>query len=137
MTGKDTGGADGRSAKGFFHPVRSLLAALSAGFHTRLQLFVAELEEERERLKQTLILTLLLFFGFSLGIILLTIFAVAIFWQQGWVYAVGVLAVLYLGIGTAAGLMLRKKILLRPGLFLSTLNELSKDRERLRSSSGE
>jgi uncharacterized membrane protein YqjE len=137
MTGKDTGGADNRSPKGFFHPVRSLLAALSAGFHTRLELFVTELEEERERLKQTLILTLLLFFGFSLGIILLTIFAVAIFWQQGWVYAVGVLAVLYLGIGAAAGLMLRKKILLRPGLFPSILNELARDRDRLRTSSRE
>ena len=137
MTGNDTGGADNRSPKGFFHPVRSLLAALSAGIHTRLELFVTELEEERERLKQTLILTLLLFLGFSLGTILLTIFAVAIFWEQGWVYAVGVLAVVYLGVGVAAGLMLRKKILLRPGLFPSTLNELAKDRDRLRTSSRE
>jgi uncharacterized membrane protein YqjE len=137
MTDKDTGGADNSSPKGFFHSARSLLAALSAGFHTRLELFVTELEEERERLKQTLILTLLLFFGCSLGIILLTIFAVAIFWQQGWVYAVGGLAVLYLAIGAAAGLMLRKKILLRPGLIPSTLNELAKDRDRLRASSRE
>ena len=137
MTDKDTGGANNRSPKGFFHPVRSLLATLSASFHTRLELFVTELEEERERLKQTLILTLLLFFGFSLGIILLTIFAVAIFWQQGWVYAVGALAVLYLAIGAAAGLMLRKKILLRPGLIPATLNELAKDRDRLRASSRE
>ena len=117
--------------------IASLLAALSAGFHTRLELFVTELEEERERLKQTLILTLLLFFGFSLGVVLLTIFAVAIFWQQGWVYAVGALAVLYLAIGAAAGLMLRKKILLRPGLIPATLNELAKDRDRLRASSRE
>ena len=137
MTDKDTGGANNRSPNGFFHPVRSLLATLGAGFHTRLELFVTELEEERERLKQTLILTLLLFFGFSLGIILLTIFAVAIFWQQGWVYAVGALAVLYLAIGAAAGLMLRKKILLRPGLIPATLNELAKDRDRLRASSRE
>ena len=137
MTDIDTGGADNRSPKGFFPPVRSLLAVLSASFHTRLELFVTELEEERERLKQTLILTLLLFFGFSLGIILLTNFAVAIFWQQGWVFAVGALAVLYLAIGAAAGLMLRKKILLRPGLIPATLNELAKDRDRLRASSRE
>ena len=137
MTDKDTGGANNRSPKGFFHPVRLLLATLNASFHTRLELFVTELEEERERLKQTLILTLLLFFGFSLGVVLLTIFAVAIFWQQGWVYDVGALAVLYLGIGAVAGLMLRKKILLRPGLIPSTLNELAKDRDRLRASSRE
>jgi uncharacterized membrane protein YqjE len=136
MTGNETG-AENRSPQGFFHPVRPLLAALSAAFHTRLELFVAELEEERERLKQTLILTLLLFFGFSLGMILFTIFVVAIFWEQGWIYAVGVLAVLYLGIGAAAGLTLRKSILLRPGLFPSTLGEIAKDRDRLRASSRE
>jgi len=136
MSGNDSG-TENRSPQGFFHPVRPALAALSAALHTRLELVVTELEEERERLKQTLILTLLLFFGFSLGTILLTIFVVAIFWEQGWVYAVGVLAVLYLGIGTAAGLRLRKSILLRPGLFPSTLDELAKDRDRLRTSSRE
>jgi uncharacterized membrane protein YqjE len=136
MTGNDTG-TENRSPQGFLHPIRPALEALSAALHTRLELFVTELEEERERLKQTLILTLLLFFGFGLGIIVLTIFVVAIFWAQGWVYAVGALAVLYLGIGAAAGLMLRKSILLRPGLFPSTLGELAKDRDRLRGSSHE
>jgi uncharacterized membrane protein YqjE len=47
------------------------------------------------------------------------------------------LAALYLGIGTVAGLMLRKSILQRPGLFPATLNELAKDRDRLRSSARE
>ena len=88
-----------------------------AAVHTRLELFVAELEEERERLKQALLLTLLLFFGLSLGFILLNIFLVALFWQHGWIIAIGVLAVLYLGVGIVAALMLRKKILTRPGLF--------------------
>jgi len=135
MTGNQP--ADNHSPRGFLSPVRSALEVLSAAFHTRLELFVAELEEERERLKQTLVLTLLLFFGLSLGVILLTIFAVAIFWERGWVYAVGVLAALYLGVGTAAGIMLRQKILQRPGLFPATLNELAKDRDRLRTASRE
>jgi uncharacterized membrane protein YqjE len=129
--------AENHSARGFLIPVRSALAVLSAAFHTRLELFVTELEEERERLKQTLVLTLLLFFGVSLGIILLTIFAVAIFWERGWVYALGALAVLYLGVGTAAGIMLRQRILRRPGLFPATLKELAKDSERLRTASRE
>jgi uncharacterized membrane protein YqjE len=110
---------------------------LSSIFHTRLELFATELEEEKERLKQTLVLTLLLFFGLSLGVILLTIFVVALFWEQGWIYAMGALAALYLGIGAVAGLMLRRKILLRPGLFPATLSELAKDRDRLRASSRE
>jgi len=114
-----------------------LLAILSSAFHTRLELFVAELEEERERLKQTLVLMLLLFFGLSFGFILLTIFIVAIFWEQGWIAAVGCLAAVYLGIGITACIKLRSALLQRPGLFPATLAELGKDRDHLRSSTRE
>jgi uncharacterized membrane protein YqjE len=124
-------------APGFFHSLRGLLAILSAAFHTRLELFVAELEEERERLKQTLVLILLLFFGLGFGLILLTIFIVAIFWEQGWVAAIGCLAVVYLGVGIAACIKLRSALLRRPGLFPTTLAELGKDRDHLRSSTRE
>jgi uncharacterized membrane protein YqjE len=128
---------DDEAERGLFNPLRAALAALSAAFHTRLELFVTELEEERERLKQVLLLTLLLFFGFSLGLILLTIFVVALFWERGWVYAVGGLAALYLGIGAVAGVLLRQKFLLRPDLFRSSLNELAKDRDWLKNGSRE
>ena len=63
-------------------------ATLASAFHTRLELFVTELEEERERFKQTLVLALLAAFGFDMGIILLTIFLVALFWQNGWIGAI-------------------------------------------------
>ena len=134
MADKDSsaGGADS-----YLHAFKALLAALSSVLHTRLELFATELEEERERLKQTLVLTLLVFFGLSLGFILLTIFAVAFFWERGWLFAIGGLALLYLAVGAVAGLALRKKILTRPGLFPATLSELGKDRDRLRSPSRE
>jgi uncharacterized membrane protein YqjE len=122
---------------GFLENLKALFATASAALHTRLELFLTELEEERERLKQTLLLTLLLFFGLSFGLILLTIFAVALFWERGWILALGGLAAVYLGIGLAAGVMLRKKILTRPSLFPATLSELGKDRDRLRGSSHE
>jgi len=113
---------------------KALVAAISSAVHTRLELFVAELEEERERLKQAFLFTLLLFFGFSLGFILLNIFLVALFWAQGWILAIGGLAALYLAVGIVAALMLRRKILTRPGLFPGTLAELGKDRDRLKAS---
>jgi uncharacterized membrane protein YqjE len=127
MTDKDSD----NGGPGFLRAFKALLAALSAALHTRLDLFATELEEERERLKQTLVLTLLVFFGLSLGLILLTIFLVALFWERGWIAAIGGLALLYLGIGAGAGLALRKTILTRPGLFPATLAELAKDRDRL------
>jgi uncharacterized membrane protein YqjE len=136
MTDQQRSDATGRYG-GLFQQLKSGLGLASSALHTRLELFVTELEEERERLKHTLLLTLLLFFGLSLGFVLLNIFVVAVFWQAGWVYAIGALAGLYLAIGVIAGLMLRKAILLRPRLFVTTLVELAKDRDRLTSSSRE
>lgn len=127
----------GERSSSFFDTCKSVVAAILSAFHTRLELFVTELEEEKERLKQTLVLILLLFFGLSFGFILLNIFVVALFWEKGWLFALGGLAALYLCVGVIAGAMLRKKILTRPGLFPVTLAELGKDRDRLKASSRE
>ena len=126
--------ADSARATGFLDTCKAVVVAFTSALHTRLELFVTELEEERERLKRALLLTLLLFFGLSLGFILLNIFAVALFWQKGWVFALGGLAALYLGIGIVAAVMLRRKILTRPGLFPATLAEIGKDRDHLKAS---
>jgi hypothetical protein len=64
----------GDASSSFLRPAKLLLAGLSSAVHTRLALFVTELEEERERIKQAIVLALLAFFGLSLGVILLTIF---------------------------------------------------------------
>jgi len=133
MTDRDY---DGHS-DGLWRSLKALLAALSAALHTRLDLFATELEEERERLKQTLVLTLMVFFGLGLGFILLTIFLVALFLERGWLAALGALAAAYLGVGIVAAFKLRNRILTRPGLFPATLGELAKDRDRLRSSTRE
>ena len=130
----EDGSTGGEHPTSFLDACKAVVAAISCALHTRLELFVTELEEEGERLKQALLLTLLLFFGLSLGFILLTIFAVALFWEQGWILAIGGLAALYLGIGIVAAMMLRKKILTRAGLFPATLTELEKDRNRLKTS---
>jgi len=133
MTGTD-GNASSYGSRWFFQPLKTALATFSSSLHTRVELAITEIEEERERLKQTLVLTLLLFFGLSLGIILLTIFVVASFWDGGWVYALGCLAVLYLGVGLTAALILRRKASQRPKFLSATLAELAKDRDRLRTS---
>jgi uncharacterized membrane protein YqjE len=114
---------------GFIESLKEAAALVSSMVHTRLDLFVAELEEERERLRQTLLLTLLMFFGISLGFILLTIFLVALFLAQGWLAALGVLTLLYLGVGIGAATKLRQNIRNRPKLFAATLEELGKDRD--------
>ena len=121
------------NSPGFMQSFKAALATLSSAFHTRVELIVTELEEERERLKQTLVLTLLVVFGLSLGFVLLTIFLVAIFWDKGWIGAIGGLALLYLGVGAIAAIKLRNTFLRRPGLFPASLTELGKDRDRLKA----
>jgi len=130
----ETGSRPGESdSPGILHSLKALSATLVSAFHTRVELFVTELEEERERLKQTLVFTLLLVFGLSMGFILLTIFLVAIFWEKGWIGAIGGLAFLYLGVATFAGVKLSNAFLKRPGLFPATLAELGKDRDRFKN----
>ncbi len=128
---------DHEGPSSFTQPFRTTLAVLSAALHTRLELFVTELEEERERLKQTLTLVFVAIFGISFGFILFTIFIVALFWQNGWITAIGILALVYFGIAVFAAVKLRSTILKRAGLFPATLAELGKDRDHLRASAGE
>lgn len=129
----DSGSRPGEgNSPGIIYSLKALGATLASAFHTRVELFVTELEEERERLKQTLILTLLLVFGLSMGLILLTIFLVALFWQNGWIGAIGALAFLYLGVAVFAAVKLREVFFTRPGLFSATVAELGKDRDRLK-----
>lgn len=136
MDGKEDD-TEGEGSSSFLQNLKSALAAVSSALHTRVELFVTELEEERERLKQALLLTLLFFFCLSFGFILLTIFLVALFWEKGWIFAIGGLAALYLAVGITAAVMLRKRILTRPSLFPASLAELGKDRDRLKAFSRE
>ena len=56
----------------------------------------------------------------------------ALFWQRGWIGAIGALSFLYLGVATFAAIKLRNAVLRRPRLFPATLAELGKDRERFK-----
>lgn len=133
----DRGSGPDEGASSFSEPFKTALAVLSAALHTRLELFATELEEERERLKQTLTLTLLAIFGISFGLILFTIFIVALFWEKGWIPAIGILSVVYFSIAVVAAVRLRSAILKRTGLFPATLAELGKDRDHLKASARE
>ena len=130
-------GQDQEGSSSFSQPFKTALAVLSAALHTRLELFVTELDEERERLKQTLTLVFITIFGISFGFVLFTIFIVALFWQNGWISAIGILAAVYFGVAALAAVKLRSAILQRPGLFPATLAELGKDRDELKASAGE
>ncbi len=118
---------------GFFDLVRSLVSTVIGLLQTRLDLACTELEEERERLKEIVLLAAILFFCAALGVLLLTVLVVTIFWDSHRFYVLGGFAVFYLGVALIAARMIRRKALSRPKLFSATLAELAKDSERLRS----
>jgi len=122
---------------GFSEALKSVFGALGAALHTRFELFVTELEEEREKFKRILLLSLLGAVGLSFGFILLVVFLAAVFIVNGWLIALGALAALFLVIGTIAMVMLRSVFRKREGLFPATLAELGKDRDHLRAAANE
>ena len=125
------------SSGGLSQSWKDLLAALSSALHTRLELLFVEAHEELERSKQSLALFLILIGSLGLGFLLLNIFLVALFWQNGWIAAIGGLSLMYLGLALFAGIKLRASLARPAGLFPATLAELGKDRDRVKGSGRE
>ncbi len=118
---------------GFLDPFRTLVTTFLTVLQTRLELFFTELEEEQERLKEVLLLAVISLFCLILGVLLLTLFIVAVFWDTHRFYILGGFTIFYLGLGLILGLIMRKKALSRPKLFSATMSELAKDLKQLKS----
>jgi uncharacterized membrane protein YqjE len=118
---------------GFFASLKAVMTDFAALLHTRLELASTEFEEEMERFKRMLLLAAISLFCFSVGVILLTIFVIVLFWDTHRLLAVGGLAALYLLAGLIVALVMRSKAAALPKFLSATISEFAKDRERLRS----
>ena len=116
---------------GLMGSVRRLLSTLTAIVSTRLELLVNELQEERVRLTQMLLFALLALFFFGMGVLLLTLFIVVLYWDDHRLAVLGVLSALFFVLSTLAALLLRDKVQDGSRLFSCSLTELAKDREHL------
>jgi len=132
MAAEDSGAGMSRPA-GFFHSLNSLAATFVAVLQTRADLISTEIEEERERLKEMILLTVVALFCVSLGALLFTLLVVVVFWDTHRLYVLGGFSIFYLALGLFAGWRARKKGLDKPKFLSATLSELAKDRERLKS----
>ena len=118
---------------GFFHSLNSLAATFVAVLQTRADLISTEIEEERERLKEMILLTVVALFCVSLGVLLFTLLVVVVFWDTHRLTVLGGFSIFYLALGLFIGWVARKKGLDKPKFLSATLSELAKDRERLKS----
>lgn len=127
MAEKDPG-----SEGGLLDSIRKLAITLTGALQTRLGIFATELEEAKLQLSQMLLLGLVALFCLGLGIVLLAVFFVVLFWDSYRLAVLGVMAGVFLGMGIFAVLALRAKATENTKMFSATLAELAKDREQLK-----
>lgn len=119
---------------GLMESVKRLLGTLSAIVSTRLELLSNELQEERLRLTQMLLFALFALFCFGIGLLLLTVFIVVLFWDDHRLAVLGTLCTLFFVLGVVMTLLLRSKAQAKSKLFSASLAELANDREQLGAS---
>ncbi len=119
------------TSPGLMGSVKRLLSTLTSIVSTRLELLANELQEERLRLTQMLLFASAALFCFGIGILLLTMFVVVLFWDDHRLAALGVLSALFFALGALMTMLLRSKAQAKSRLFSASLAELAKDNERL------
>ncbi len=111
--------------------IKRLLSTLIAIAATRLELLANELNEERLHLGRMLLYFLSALFCFGLGIMLVTMFVVVLFWDDHRLAALGGGAVMFFAFGGLLAFKLRNFIQLRSKLFSASLAELARDGDAL------
>jgi uncharacterized membrane protein YqjE len=125
---------EGAAARGgLLHSIRHLAGNLLGAAQTRLEIFATELEEERLRLEQLLLVALAAAFCFAMGIVLCVALIVLYYWDTHRLAAVGILAAAFIAASVVLGLIVRDKANARPKPFAATRGELAKDRDMLRN----
>lgn len=119
------------AGSGLIGSVKRLTATLASIVSTRLELLANELQEERLRLTQMLFFALLALFCFGMGLLLLTVFIVVLFWDNHRLAVLGALSVIFFVSGSLVAVLLRGKAQEKSKLFSASLAELDKDREQL------
>ncbi len=122
----------GAQSSGLMQSLRNLAASSVGVLHTRLELLVSEVEEERLRVLQLLLWGAAALLFLSFGVLLLSFALVVLFWDTHRLLSAVVLGVLYLAIGGTLAAVARRCVQ-RPRPFTASLAELAKDRDTLAS----
>lgn len=118
-------------APGALASLRHIVGTGVSIFQTRLALAGIELEEEIQRLLRILLMALGLVLFATLGFLVFTLMLVWAVPAEQRVWAMALLALIYLTLAAGLWLGLKKRLAERPPIFETTLAELEKDREAL------
>lgn len=117
--------------RGLLASLRRLLATLLELAQVRLELVLTELEQEKLRLFDALLLAAGALVAFGLGLVLLLAFVVLLFPASQRVAVIGVLALLLMAGGAWALVAARRRVRAPGGLFEASREELARDRADL------
>ena len=113
------------SSPGLLKSLRSVFARLIATFQTRAELFAVELQEERYRLIELLLMAGVALLLAGVGLLLLSLTIILVFAEPYRLYVALLLVLLYAGAAAALVWKIRHK--LRDEPFSETIGQLKKD----------
>lgn len=122
----------GEAGTGIVQSLRNLAATLVGVVHTRFELAITEIEEERVRLLQLLLWAAGALFCLGVFILLVVTLLIAVFWDTHRVAVIATLAGVFLASAVGLGIGARNLVHGRSRLFSASLDELARDREHLR-----
>jgi len=122
---------DASRSPGLLTSLQRLMATLLDILQTRVEIVATEFEEERVRLRELVMFGVLTLFFVIVGLTLVTLFVVSLYWDTHRLQVLGGVAMSYLGLGGLTGIVLYRRLKCRPRLFATTVSELEKDRDQL------
>jgi len=122
------------SRVGLFESLRRLASTVLELANVRLELLVTDLDLEKRRLVDVLMLVLVGALLLGMGLILFVGFVLMLFWDQYRLPALGVLTLCFSAGGAWLFHAARRKLRSGPALFAATSAELKRDRAALGAS---
>jgi uncharacterized membrane protein YqjE len=120
---------------GFFSSLKQLLSTVLEIAQVRFELAGTELELEKRRLFDGLLWSAVALLCLSVGLALFCGFIILLLWDGYRLAAVGVLALVFIGVGTFLALSARKRMRNPHTMFNASLNELKQDLNGLQQKS--
>jgi uncharacterized membrane protein YqjE len=117
--------------EGLIASLKNLTGSLIGIVQTRLELVRVEIEEGRQHLVRLLVLTLFSIFCLCMGVFLLAILLIVLFWDTHRVLVISLLTLSFLAAGTVLWMMTLNTLKRMPKMFEASLAELLRDRHHL------
>ena len=119
------------SHRGLLGSASHLLAVLVSAAETRVGIFATELQEERVRLSRLLLFGGAALFCLGLGVVLLSVFLVVLYWDSDRLAILGLLSGLFLGLGVVNAIVLAVIVRGYKRPLRETVDVLAKDGQSL------